>query len=552
MPLIACPSEIISQIAGNLNKASLSRFALSSRLLNFITTPYLYDHIELRGHSQHWSQPASTEFRNLTVLLLERPHLAGYVRHFTMRKDSSSDGRSRQVEIANLPQALSTAIETASHSKEEERQWLEDVSFTKSINEDALMTLLLPALPNLTTLDLTLGENVTYFSRMMQRASRKEKPFDTTPAFETLSDIMYAQNRRISTYYNEEIEDADRDEEEEEEEEEEHPCYTVMPLSLPAVSRVFGLKSGVQAGVTNQEPWILPLACGFSSQLSHLELRECLLNSQAMVDLLQVPTALKTFIYEVTPMTPISNVLNIDIHRSMEYQMSSLENIWLDYVPWNEGLVRFPQFRYAKPMPSLANFNNLRILRIASPFLFGSIRRLRLEGKGYCDLVAPLLPKRLHTLHLTRHEHNPTFHEEQLESLLVRIPSTTHLDKIIDPINPIFLEIQLESILVRLPYTTHLRKIIIERAYRDIEGWQRSPRVRDLVDLAESKNISLSAVNGGPEHHADDMYDWKGLGIDGSISWTTTALGDNCSFSNRVSDAQSRERRRQAERDKYL
>ena len=84
-----------------------------------------------------------------------------------MRKDSSSDSRSRQVEIADLPQALSTAIETASHSKEEERQWLEDVSFTKSINEDALMALLLPALPNLKTLDLTLGENVMYFSRMM-------------------------------------------------------------------------------------------------------------------------------------------------------------------------------------------------------------------------------------------------------------------------------------------------------------------------------------------------------------------------------------------------
>ena len=155
-----------------------------------------------------------------------------------------------------------------------------------------------------------------------------------------------------------------------------------MPLSLPAVSRIFGLKSGFQVGITNQEPWALPLACEFSSQLSHLELRECLLNSRAVVDLLQVPTALKTFIYEVTPMTPGSNVLNININRAMEYQMSSLENILLDYVPWIEELKRSPQFCYAKLMPSFANFKKLRTLRIASPFLFGSIQRLRQEGKG--------------------------------------------------------------------------------------------------------------------------------------------------------------------------
>ena len=429
-----------------------------------------------------------------------------------MRKDSSSDSRSRQVEIADLPQALSTAIETASHSKEEERQWLEDVSFTKSINEDALMALLLPALPNLKTLDLTLGENVMYFSRMMQRASWKEKPFNTTPAFEKLSDVMYAQNRRVFTYYDEELENADRDDGEEEDEEE-HPCYTVVPLSLPAVSRIFGLKSSFQVASTNQEQWVLPLAYGISPQLSHFELRECLLNSQAVVDLLQVPIALKTFIYEVTPETPDSGILNINIYRAMEYQMSSLENSWLDCVPWNKEFKRFlAQFDDAKPMPSFANFNNLRTLRIASPFIFGSIRRLRLEGKGSADLLAPLLPERLHTLHITRCDHNHILIEEQLEFLLLRLPNTLHLSKII----------------IEHPFT---------------ETLDQFPRTRELVELAEGKNISLIVVNAGPEHHADDMYDWKGLGIDESMSWTETACGDNCSFTDRVSNSERRNRR---------
>lgn len=502
--LIACPSEIISQIVGNLDKSCLNRLAVSSRDLNLIITPYLYQDIELLGHSQKWSRPASTTFRNLAVLLLERPHLAGYVRHFTMRRDNSNDRLREQVEISHFPQALSSAIETASHSEEVERQWLEDMSFTKPINEDALMALLLPALPNLKTLDLTLGEKATYFSRMMQRASRKEKPFDTAPAFEKLSDIMYSQDSRISLYCGGGGEDADSHDNEAEAEE--YPCYTVMPLLLPAVSRIFGLQSKFQVGITNQEPWVLPLACGFSSQLSHLELRECLLNSQAVLDLLQVPIALKTFIYEITPKTPDSSILNVNIYRAMEYQMNSLENLWLDCVLWDEELVRFPQFRNAESMPSFANFNNLRILRIASPFLFGDIRRLMREGKGYSDLLARVLPDRLHTLHITRCDHHVK---------LIQTP--------------------LEFLLLRLSITPHLRKIILEHPYSRVLC--RSHRISELIELARGKDISLIAGQAGSDDLADYCYDWKRLSMDRCRVLAGTSCRD------RVSDAEVDRRR---------
>ena len=103
--LVACPSEIISQIVGNLDKSSLSRLALSSRFLNVFTTPYLYDHIEFLSHSRDWSSPESIAFRNLTLLLLERPHLAGYVRHFTMRNDFS-----RSYLATSVPRSLHKAI----------------------------------------------------------------------------------------------------------------------------------------------------------------------------------------------------------------------------------------------------------------------------------------------------------------------------------------------------------------------------------------------------------------------------------------------------------
>ena len=515
VPLIACPSEIISQIAGHLDNPSLSRLALSSRALNVIATPYLYNHINPLSYSHPCLPPASIDCWNLTVLLLERPHLAGYVRHFSMRKAYSDDRRREQGKMAPPSQAILTAIATASHSKEEERQWLEDLSFTKSTHEDALMALLLPTLPNLKTLDLTLEKNVKYFSRMMQRASRKEKPFDTAPAFEKLSDIMYTQDHHLDQFCHRGGLDDERHDEEAEAEED--PCHNVMPLSLPAVSRIFGQQSEFQLGIPNRGPWVLPLACGFSPQLSHLELRDCLLASQVVVDLLQVPVALKTFVYEVTPATPPhtpnSSILNVNIYKAMEYQMKSLENIWLDCVPWDEELVEFSQFDDARPMPSFANFKNLRVLRIASPFLFGSIQRLRQEGKGYADLLVSLLPERLRILHITRCDHH------------VRL-----------------IEIPLEFLLLRLPNATHLRKIIIEHPISGMLG--RCPRINRLVELAKSKNISLIAGKAGSEHLADDCYDWKGLSIDRWRLWTSTERGRNHRCPEGYSYAEQQRRKR--------
>ena len=262
-------------------------------------------------------------------------------------------------------------------------------------------------------------------------------------------------------------------------------------LDRSSLSRpIFGLKSSFKRGSSKQEPWVLPLACGFSSQLSHLELRDCLFSSQTLVDLLRVPTALKTIIYEVNSKTPDSNVINITLYKAMEHQTSSLGNIWPDFVAWKQELKRFPQGCYSRSLPSFANFINLRTLRIASPFFFGSMRLHRPEGKAYPnaypDLLTPLLPESLETLHITRCDHSIGYICNQLELLLVRLTNTTHM-----------------------------HKIIFEHPYLGREGL--IPPLTWLVDLIESKNVSLIAANGGPEHHANDRYDWKGLGIDESL-----------------------------------
>ena len=58
--------------------------------------------------------------------------------------------------------------------------------------DDSLLPLLLPALMKLESLDLTIGNcPYGYFRRMVERAARRERPFDILPAFDSLTMFRY-------------------------------------------------------------------------------------------------------------------------------------------------------------------------------------------------------------------------------------------------------------------------------------------------------------------------------------------------------------------------
>ena len=78
-------------------------------------------------------------------------------------------------EVVDVDDVFESTIKASSHSIVEEQQWLKHVGWADM--DDSLLVLLLPALVNLTELNLTASHG-TYFGNVLGRVTRREKPFD--------------------------------------------------------------------------------------------------------------------------------------------------------------------------------------------------------------------------------------------------------------------------------------------------------------------------------------------------------------------------------------
>ena len=234
---------------------------------------------------------------------------------------------------------------------------------------------MLPTLLNLEKLDLNINSEIDYVTRVMERAALKETPFDTRPAFEKLTDVMQTMAERNYRMKLQNI---------------------AVPLQLPPIKAIFGDR--VNSENNEDEEWSLRDLTTGSSTVHHLKLRESKLDIVDLANLLGAPIALTTFIYNLAPdaYSPEFRISFRRMHKALESQMDSLENIWLDSVLayWNSPWL--PERDDLAPMPSFANFKNLKGLRIGSTFIFNT---------NYHRQLGPLLPRGLHTLHLTHGGH---------------------------------------------------------------------------------------------------------------------------------------------------
>ena len=140
------------------------------------------------------------------------------------------------------------------------------------------------------------------------------------------------------------------------------------------------------------------------------------------------------FIYDITGGSDISDfdIGSKGLHRALQSQKNSLENIWLDSRhevgrwPWTEA-------DEAAPMPSFADFSKLKVFRIATTLLFG------LNGpEAPCEYawdppthrpLASLLPKSLHTSHLAQCGYNLAHHIKTQENVLLQKATYTPLSE---------------------------------------------------------------------------------------------------------------------------
>lgn len=136
------------------------------------------------------------------------------------------------------------------------------------------------------------------------------------------------------------------------------------------------------------------------------------MNTEDIIHLLKVPRNLTTVIYELgSGFLSCSSCSFKAIWEALVPQAYSLENLWLGYE--NSNSIDFlDEIDNTTPIPSFACFKKLKVLKIATDFLFGSEHRVseRAEDVDASDErylndtthrhLTDLFPQSLETFHI--------------------------------------------------------------------------------------------------------------------------------------------------------
>ena len=165
-PLTDLPEELVAVVASHVSSsADLSHLALASKQLNRITTTRLYRRVYLffGPEYQHYEI-----IFNFVLLFLERPQLAAYVQHLTIRGEWKRDWNAgRGTRISDLHPVLHGAISRLTANAKKKRAWADNVMGWD--REEALFAVLLHTLPNLDTLDTSLKDMPGMHHRWLMR-----------------------------------------------------------------------------------------------------------------------------------------------------------------------------------------------------------------------------------------------------------------------------------------------------------------------------------------------------------------------------------------------
>ncbi|MCJ1252068.1 hypothetical protein MMC30_009306 [Trapelia coarctata] len=207
------------------------------------------------------------------------------------------------------------------------------------------------------------------------------------------------------------------------------------------------------------------------------------------------PKALPTFIYEIGESTLSSEGINFaGIAEALELQEHSLENFWLDYQYTRllrsqratDNELGFTAYNGddTTPISSLAGFQTLKALRVASAFLLGDSED---GGDSRKDLTR-IFPSILQILHFSHCE--------------------LHLDHILG---------ELRKLLLKKPqHVPNLRRILLQGPMDDI--WSKWDDFSRLATLAKEQAVTIVAVNDMKAAQWEEFVE-RGWGMDESIKW---------------------------------
>ena len=403
MSLTSLPAELVSCVIANIESSlTLSNLARCSRQLYLCTIPHLYHHVTVQDEMKDGEEP-NGKLRDLASLIVRRPDLAALVRHMTLhvvRPSRLREASSEDSEYSNEPeepeeleehvspdlfavdQAFKTAANASSLSKEEERNWLRQLSDIHECHDDLILMLLCSALPKLEklVLDLKIGPDTHYLEEMIRRAAWRERPFDLQPPFEALTTFVHSHDRF-------------------------NPRSTGLIaslLKLPAIKGIsgcFGDTWDDDLGEFIAFNKNLSKLDSSSSPLISLDLASCTVSTADLGHMLRAPKALKTFFYKTCPPYYFGFT---DLRQALGPQKDCLESLGLDYeddyedfycmgvLPW----VR--PFHDFGPMISFTSFKSLKVFKTAALFLEN------IDNGTKRHSLINIFPPSLETLHLTR------------------------------------------------------------------------------------------------------------------------------------------------------
>jgi hypothetical protein len=481
------PPEILSSIIAFVpTKSSLCNLALCSSLFYSLTVPVLYAHVDLYSRHHRFKT-----LRPLTVLFLTKPTLAQHVRWFTLRdpyeyydvqpsESYSEQSNLSKAEICDVEDVLKEAVFASGHSEKECKDWVWNVAQNQT---DALLAILLPTMVRLEKLDLMLRQRYwQYFERMIRRGLAYEKPFDRQPLFTTLTDFMHMPSWGVPSTdgsYGQRLSGRD---------------WTLEPMNMnysmmfqyfPRIRSIFAhcITGKHRSDIQDFDDVYLPLT-RISSSLTHLELKNSLVDERNLVAMLKVPEALSTFIYEISvtrDLDWVSKASPVDILFALAPQYHSLENLWLDSLHYQAVTLRSAYVHDKRPL--LSRFSRLKSFRVAANILW--------------------------TLLYPDYGHNPF--PRNFSGLF---PATLEILHIIYAGQFILWEDFKGFVLNELKQVPKLRKIFIE-----CDGFTPAPlEWKELREHARSEGVDLIALKIDQRMSENFLYE-RGWGMDGSIKW---------------------------------
>ncbi|KAI9709442.1 MAG: hypothetical protein M1820_003202 [Bogoriella megaspora] len=431
------PVEILILIFSFVKHAkTLLNVALSSKSYHEIVLPQLYSRVELYAG---WEEPFS-ELRPLTCLLLSKPHVAKNVRQLALREpyDEILEDFVPPRSQADVEPEIRDAIAALAKDDEEKAQWMDDVSH--DAHEDSVLSLMLPTLKNLTSLDLDFAMTPKYVCRQLGRVSEKERPFDQQMTLQNLESLLIGWI---------------------------HPASRLRPEDIASIFLLPGLKYLYLHRFCSSTFWetaVEPLRSMTerSSPVTSIDMHDCNLSGSDIIGTLKVCKALSSFCYEMA-IDDASNT-GVDfpgLREALALHKESLQDLWLDIGPedpeWDD------QVDNTTPMKSFADFKALKRVKIALVYLSGIFSEN--EPENWANVLVEKLPPQIEHVQILRCQDGPEIVPKALEMLIVQKDGKFQ----------------------------GLQRLVIEMPRAQVD--QNEDTFRRLVELAKSNGIDFTILN---------------------------------------------------------